>query len=101
MRDISALRGELEKEGIPIVLLTADSNEMSRIDSDILDSLPATVTLGYDTGGNIISALATVAKSEELPLILIADTFNRVVFISSGYSIGMGTRLLDTIRRIK
>ena len=74
---------------------------MSRIDSDILDSLPATATLGYDTGGNIIAAIAAVAKSEELPLILIADTFNRVVFISSGYSIGMGTRLLDTIRRIK
>ena len=101
LRDISALRNELEKEGIPIVLLTSDSDEMSRIDSSILDSLPSTVTLGYDTGGNIIPALAAAAKSEELPLILIADTFNRVVFISSGYSIGMGTRLLDTIRRIK
>ena len=29
-----------------------------------------------------------------LPLIVVADTFNRVVFFSQGYSIGLGDRLL-------
>ena len=32
-----------------------------------------------------------------LPVVLIADTFNRVVFASQGYTIGLGEQLLKTI----
>jgi hypothetical protein len=35
-----------------------------------------------------------------LPFILMADTFNRVVFFSQGYSIGLGERLVKTSKAL-
>ena len=32
-----------------------------------------------------------------LPIFLIADTFNRVVFVSQGYTIGLGEQLMKTV----
>lgn len=101
LRDIAVIKAELEKEGTPIVLIAEKPDDISKIDDDILKSLPSTATVGYDSNGSILPALAEAAKSEEMPAIIIADTFNRVVFASSGYNIGLGTKLLDILRRIK
>ena len=34
------------------------------------------------------------------PLILVADTFNRVVFVSQGYSISLGEQLVKVIKQL-
>ena len=39
-------------------------------------------------------------KGGRLPLIVLADTFNRVVFFSQGYSIGLGDRLVFTSKAL-
>lgn len=101
LRDLAVIKAELEKEGTPIVLIAEKPDDISKIDGDILKSLPSTATVGYDSNGSILPALAEATKSEEMPAIIIADTFNRVVFASSGYNIGLGTKLLDILRRIK
>ena len=46
-------------------------------------------------------------KSNELsgrldkPVVIIADTFNRVVFISQGYTIGIGERVAQIVEELK
>ena len=35
-----------------------------------------------------------------LPLVILADSFNRVFFCSEGYSIGLGAQLCDVINRL-
>ena len=100
LRDIAALRSDLEATGTPIVLLTASSDDMVKMDSDILSNLPSTVTLGHDSGSSIAPALQSAAKSTEWPVIVVADTFNRVVYTSAGYNIGLGQKLLDVLRRL-
>ena len=35
-----------------------------------------------------------------LPLVTVADTFNRVVFFSQGYSIGLGERLVKVSKSL-
>ena len=35
-----------------------------------------------------------------LPIFLIADTFNRVVFVSQGYTIGLGEQLMQVIHKL-
>lgn len=35
-----------------------------------------------------------------LPVFVIADTFNRIVFISQGYTIGLGEQLMKTIHKL-
>ena len=39
--------------------------------------------------------------SGEKPLFVIADTFNRIVFVSQGYTIGLGEKLLQTLGKLK
>ncbi len=38
--------------------------------------------------------------SKDLPIFIVADTFNRVVFLSQGYTIGVGNTLLDTVHKL-
>ena len=38
--------------------------------------------------------------SHELPILMMADTFNRVVWSSQGYTIGLGEQLLQVIRKL-
>ena len=35
------------------------------------------------------------------PVILVADTFNRVVFMSQGYSIGLGEQLVKVLKKLQ
>ena len=42
-----------------------------------------------------------LVATDDLPIVLIGDTFNRVVFKSQGYTIGMGEQLKQTIGKIK
>ena len=37
-------------------------------------------------------------SAQTLPVFIIADTFNRVVFVSQGYTIGLGEQLMRTVR---
>jgi hypothetical protein len=39
-------------------------------------------------------------KNPNRPLILVADTFNRVVFVSQGYSIGLGEQLVKVLKKL-
>jgi hypothetical protein len=36
-----------------------------------------------------------------LPIFIIADTFNRVVFVSQGYTIGLGEQMMQIIHKLQ
>jgi len=38
--------------------------------------------------------------SKELPILMLADTFNRVVWFNQGYTIGIGERIMKVIRQL-
>lgn len=38
--------------------------------------------------------------TKDHPVFIIADTFNRIVYISQGYNIGLGDRLIDILHKI-
>lgn len=101
LRDLGTLATQLENNGTPIVLLTDSEDELQKLDKEIIDALPHTVTLGFDSTHQINKALHDAAKAtDNYPVIIIADTFNRVVFTSAGYNIGLGQKLIDTLRRL-
>ena len=41
-----------------------------------------------------------LANASQLPIFIIADTFNRVVFVSQGYTIGLGEQLMKVIHKL-
>ena len=85
-----------------MVLLFDDKNAASRFKADDFPGLPSTIVMGTDIDGNICQAITSAMKLENngRPVIIVADTFNRIVFISQGYSIGLGERLSKIINQL-
>ena len=103
MRDIAAVKKELEDWGRGIVLLFPDEKGYKNFDPKEFGDLPGTITYGLDIDGAIQKEMATAMKLQNantLPIFLIADTFNRVVFVSQGYTMGLGEQLMKVIHKL-
>lgn len=100
LHDLERMRSELEAWGRPILLLFPTEEEARRFDRHRgeFPALPSTVRFGIDSRGEVAADLFSsgLTASRELPAVFVGDTFNRVVFFSQGYTIGMG----DHIRRV-
>ena len=101
LRDLAEASAQLDGAGRPIVVLT--EGDSFGIDLKDFPSLPACAILGSDPDGIILRGVREGVNlpGEELPVIIVADTFNRVVFASQGYTIGIGDRLAGVISKIK
>ena len=90
LRDLAAAREKLEAWGRPIVLLCSSDAAMHRLQVEMSEGrygiLPSTIVLGLDADG-------TVQKGIE-------NSFNRVFFLSEGYTIGLGDQLAATVAKL-
>ena len=102
LRDIGAYHQELEQWGRKMVLLFESQDEARRFNKGEFSNLPSTVVWGIDTDGKILQEIREQMKftSSSLPVFLVCDTFNRVVFVSQGYTINLGEQLLRVIRKL-
>lgn len=101
LRDVMPYKEDFEKWGQKMVLLFRDKDEAGRFVNDFPD-LPSTVVWGTDIDDKIYNEIVTNMKLQNpnRPLILVADTFNRVVFVSQGYSISLGEQLVKVIKQL-
>lgn len=102
LNDLMPYKEEFEKWGQKIVVLFADTESLSRFKANEFAGLPSTVVFGADQNQVIYNEIVEAMKlqSPQLPVILVADTFNRVVFMSQGYSIGLGEQLIKVINQL-
>lgn len=103
LRDIAALGKSFEQWGRPLLLLFPSREQYLKFRSSDFPGLPANITYGIDRDNRIqemITGNMKLKKGNNLPVFVIADTFNRVVFVSQGYTIGLGEQLMKTIRGI-
>ena len=95
LRDMAASRESLEAWGRPIVLLCASEAALARVQKENAEGrygkLPGNVVWGVDSRGLVKGAC---------PVVLLADTFNRLFFRSEGYTIGLGEQLSGTVARL-
>ena len=94
--DISAAAQDLDQWGRPILVIFASNEDYDKFRPEHF-RLPSTVHFGVDADGIIRQSIAREMKLDGnggLPFILIADTFNRVVFFSQGYRIGLGEEIV-------
>ncbi len=102
LMDISAAAADLEAWGRPILVVFATEDDYRKFRAQDFN-LPSTVHFGIDIDGKMRNMIATEMKLDKggrLPLIVLADTFNRVVFFSQGYSIGLGDSLVKTSKAL-
>lgn len=103
LNDISALKDEFENWGGKIMVLFENEDAAQRFDAGAFRNLPSNLVFGIDNSGINQSELIESLNLDgtQMPLFVIADTFNRVVFLNEGYTIGLGNQILDTLSRIK
>lgn len=102
LRALVAAKGELEAWGRTIVLLFPDHQAYERYLSAPMPGLPSTVVFGIDAGGRVESAMVDGIRLTRgrYPLIVVGDTFNRVVYGSQGYNTSFGDQVLRLLPRI-
>ncbi len=102
LRDIALVSDKLENWGRGIVLLFQDQDAAARFNADEFNSLPATVCWGCDIDGTILREAVEQQHlpSASLPIFMICDSFNRVVFVQQGYTIGLGEQLMKVINQL-
>lgn len=101
LKDIEVKKAEFEKWGRKLVLLFPDEASFRKFNPADFPNLPSTVVYGIDTDGKIRSEIAEnmkLPKGGQLPVFIIGDTFNRVVFEIDGYTIGLGEQMIHTIQ---
>ena len=100
MRDISKMSSMLDKWGRPMVLLFENESEAQKYRQENYGVLPKNIIYGIDRDGSIRHQIAQEMKlqsDDQLPVFILADTFNRVVFCSQGYTIGLGEQFTKVI----
>jgi len=104
MRDIVAVKDQLEAWGRKMVLLFPDEEGYKKFDPAEFKGLPNNIVYGIDKSHAIQKEMVATMKLEHantLPIFLIADTFNRVVFVSQGYTIGLGAQMMQIIHKLE
>ena len=103
MRDIAKVSDALDKWGRPMVLLFESENEAQKYRHEDYGKLPKNIIYGIDRDGSIRQQIALEMKLQsetQLPVFILADTFNRVMFCTQGYTIGLGEQLTKVITHL-
>ena len=102
LRDICVCKEGWEKWGRKIVLLFEDKDEAQRFNFMELPPLPSTIEWGIDVDGKCLEEIRKQMKlsSSALPVFIIYDSFNRVVYMQAGYTINLGEQLLKVIEKL-
>ena len=113
LRDLAVAREKLEAWGRPIVLLCSSEAAMHRLQVEMSEGrygiLPDTIVLGLDADGAVqkgieqglkVGPASDAGAPSRLPLVILADSFNRVFFLSEGYTIGLGEQLAATVAKL-
>lgn len=103
LRDIAALAKDFEQWGRSMVLLFPSEEDYAKFRPQDFPGLPKNITFGIDKDGSIQEQIAREMKLSNktiLPMFIIGDTFNRVVFVSQGYTISLGEQLMKVIHKL-
>ena len=91
INDLIAAKAKLESWNRPILLLTT-AEGLGWL-KEYSASLPSNIHLGIIPDGLDL-------KGRRMPYFLLADTFNRVLFTTEGYTIGLGDQLVTAIAKL-
>ena len=103
LRDICKVKEDFDKWGRPMILLFESEQEAKKFKAEDYGTLPENTIFGIDNDGTIRKHIAAQMKLEnagQLPIFIIADTFNRIVVCSQGYTIGLGEQMQWTILKL-
>ena len=103
LHDIEKMKEAFEAWDRPVVLLFESEADAAKFNHDEFPGLPSTVQFALDKDGSVRKQIAREMKlmnEKQMPMFIIADTFNRVVFVSQGYTIGLGEQTQGVFKKL-
>ncbi len=103
LRDIAKVAKTFEDWNRPMLLLFEDEAAAKKFKVDQFPGLPKNIIFGIDKDGAIRKQMVAnmkLANATLLPIFSISDTFNRVVYISQGYTIGLGEQMEAVMKKL-
>ena len=84
------------------LMLFESQEDFANFDRKEFDDLPSNVLFGVADPATIeaMHIEELTHGNKELPLLLLCDTFNRVVWYRQGYNIGLADQLMDALRKV-
>ncbi|MCR5658816.1 MAG: transglutaminase domain-containing protein [Bacteroidales bacterium] len=97
MQDIATFRNDFEKANIPMYFIFNNDDEYEKFSLKKFNNIPNNVN--YYINGLIINKITENIKTKgnTLPIIILVNEKNEVVFMKQGYAIGTGEQLLKTL----
>lgn len=101
LNDISVFKTEFENTGARMLMVFASEENAKRFRAADFPALPENIVLGTDKDGSVRDALVKGAGSSKdaLPVVSVTDGDGNITFLSSGYMIGIGERLLRDFQK--
>ena len=101
MLDIAAVKDQLDKWGRSFVFLFQNEEHKKNFEKKNFQGLPENHTFGIEDGTMLKEIVANMRlQSDNLPIFIVANTQNEIVFISQGYTIGLGEQLMKVINEL-
>lgn len=101
MLDIAAVKDQLDKWGRSFVFLFQNEEHKRNFELKNFQGLPENLTYGIEDGTMLNEIVANMRlQSNSLPIFIVANTQNEIVFISQGYTIGLGEQLTKVINEL-
>lgn len=101
MQDIALVKDQLDKWGRSFVFLFQNEEHKNNFEKKNFQGLPENLTFGIEDGKMLKEIVANMRlQNNNLPIFIVANTQNEIVFISQGYTIGLGEQLMKVINEL-
>ncbi len=102
LHDMEAVNIHISQWERCYLMLFPSQKDFDHFDRNEFDDLPSNVLFGV-ADPETVEALhieELTHGNQELPILMLCDTFNRVVWFRQGYNIGLADQMMDALRKI-
>ncbi len=101
MQDIAAVKQDFDKYGLHTIFIFNDKDAYDKFLLKKFENLPEGITYGINEGQMLdeIKSNMHLDKST-LPVFIIANSNNEVVFVQQGYTIGLGEQIINVVKKL-
>ncbi len=101
MQDIAAVQQDFNASGLHLFFIFNDKDTYDKFQLKKFEKLPEGITYGINKGLMLDEIKNNMHLDKPtLPVFIIANSNNEVVFVSQGYTIGLGEQLINVIKKL-
>lgn len=103
LKDLEKVQEQLNQWGRPFLFLFPSEKDAQDYKTDHFTQLPEKSYFGFDRQQvleNTIREATQTTNNPQYPLVVVADSFGRVVFVKQGYTIGLGEQILKILPKL-